>query len=191
MRSAKPKLLHPLCGPPMIDWPVAAARAAGAHRIVVVDAPERRLADVLGEFDDVEIAIQERADGTAGAVRAAAGRLERDRPVVILAGDVPLIRPETLRALVAAHESDGAAATMATAVLEDPRGYGRVLRAPDGTVERVVETKAAGDASELELHIREVNTGIFAFDGGRLLDALDRVRADNAQGEYYLPDVLP
>ena len=80
---------------------------------------------------------------------------------------------------------------MATAVLEDPTGYGRVVRAPDGTVERVVETKAPGDATELELHIREVNTGIFAFDGAALLDALEQVRGDNAQGELYLPDVLP
>ena len=76
-------------------------------------------------------------------------------------------------------------------VLEDPSGYGRVVRAPDGTVERVVETKAPGDATELELHIREVNTGIFAFDGGPLLQALAQVSSDNAQGELYLPDVLP
>ena len=191
MRSATPKLLHPLCGRAMIEWPVAAARAAGAHRIVVVDSPERRLAEVLGDPGDIVIAVQEHADGTAGAVRAAAEHIERDRPVVVLAGDVPLIRPETIARLVAAHERDGAAATIATAVLEDPRGYGRVVRAPDGTVERVVETKAAGDATELELHIREVNTGIFAFDGEALLDALGRVRAENAQGEYYLPDVLP
>ena len=76
-------------------------------------------------------------------------------------------------------------------VLADPAGYGRVVRAPDGSVERVVETKADGDATELELHIREVNTGMFAFDGGALLTALDEVRPDNAQGEHYLPDVLP
>ena len=76
-------------------------------------------------------------------------------------------------------------------MLDDPTGYGRVIRAPDGTVERVVETKAPGDATELELHIREVNTGVFAFDGDALLAALAEVRSDNAQGELYLPDVLP
>ena len=80
---------------------------------------------------------------------------------------------------------------MVTAVLDDPSGYGRVVRAPDGTVERVVETKAPGDATELELQIREVNTGIYAFDGGALLTRWSEVRADNAQGEHYLPDVLP
>ena len=76
-------------------------------------------------------------------------------------------------------------------MLEDPSGYGRVVRAPDGTVERVVETKSPGDATELELHIREVNTGMFAFEGGALLTALEQVSSDNAQGEQYLPDVLP
>jgi bifunctional UDP-N-acetylglucosamine pyrophosphorylase/glucosamine-1-phosphate N-acetyltransferase len=96
-----------------------------------------------------------------------------------------------LTGLVEAHTRSGAAATVATAVLEDPTGYGRVVRAPDGTVERVVETKAGGDATELELRIREINTGIYAFAGGELLAALDEVRSDNEQGEFYLPDVLP
>jgi bifunctional UDP-N-acetylglucosamine pyrophosphorylase/glucosamine-1-phosphate N-acetyltransferase len=189
MRSATPKLLHPLCGRPMIAWPVAAALAAGAARVVVVDGPERRLEANLGA--GVEIAIQHEARGTADAVRAAAEHIDPRRPVIVLAGDVPLIRACTLRALVEHHEREGAAATMATVVLEDPSGYGRVVRAPDGTVERVVETKTAGDATELELHIREVNTGIFAFDGQELLAALEQVRAHNAQGEHYLPDVLP
>jgi bifunctional UDP-N-acetylglucosamine pyrophosphorylase / glucosamine-1-phosphate N-acetyltransferase len=92
---------------------------------------------------------------------------------------------------VAAHQHSGAAATLATAVLEDPSGYGRVVRAPDGTVEKVVETKAPGDATEAELHIREISTGIYAFEGGALLAALEQVQSHNAQGEFYLPDVLP
>jgi bifunctional UDP-N-acetylglucosamine pyrophosphorylase/glucosamine-1-phosphate N-acetyltransferase len=106
-------------------------------------------------------------------------------------GDHPLISAETIRKLLEKHTTSGAAATIATAVLEDPSGYGRVIRGPDGTVERVAETKAVGDANSLELHIREVNTGLFAFDGPELLAALEQVRADNAQGELYLPDVLP
>jgi bifunctional UDP-N-acetylglucosamine pyrophosphorylase / glucosamine-1-phosphate N-acetyltransferase len=96
-----------------------------------------------------------------------------------------------MRALVEDHERAGAAATIATMVLEDPAGYGRVVRAPDGTVDRVVETKAPGDASEHELHIREVNTGMFAFDGNALTAALGEVGANNSQGEEYLPDVIP
>src|SRR6202020_535536 len=111
--------------------------------------------------------------------------------VVVLNGDVPLISSGSIQALVAEHERSGAAGTIATVVLDDASGYGRVVRAPDGTVERVVETKEPGDASELELHIREVSTGIFAFDGEALTTALAEVRADNAQGEHYLPDVLP
>jgi bifunctional UDP-N-acetylglucosamine pyrophosphorylase / glucosamine-1-phosphate N-acetyltransferase len=189
MRSAAPKLAHPLCGRPMIAWPVAAARAAGAGKVVVVDGPERTLESVLDA--DVEVAVQAQPLGTADAVRAAAGQIGGAETVIVLAGDVPLIRAETIRGLAEAHERSGAAATIATMVLEDPGAYGRVVRAPDGTVEKVVETKAPGDATEFELHIREVNTGIFAFDGAALLAALGRVRADNAQGELYLPDVLP
>jgi bifunctional UDP-N-acetylglucosamine pyrophosphorylase/glucosamine-1-phosphate N-acetyltransferase len=189
MRSATPKLLHPLCGRPMVCWPVAAARGAGAGTIVVVDSPEQPLADVLPA--DVTIAVQQQPRGTADAVKAAAGSIESGATVIVLAGDVPLITGETIAALASAHERSGAAATMATAVLDDPSGYGRVVRAPDGTVEKVVETKKPGDATELDLHIREVNTGVFAFDGDALLSALEEVGTGNVQGEYYLPDVLP
>jgi bifunctional UDP-N-acetylglucosamine pyrophosphorylase/glucosamine-1-phosphate N-acetyltransferase len=189
MRSAVQKLLHPLCGRPIVSWPVAAAREAGAARIVVVDSPERRLEAVLG--DGVELVVQERPLGTADAVKAAAAQIGPGDTVIVLNGDAPLITPETVRALVEEHQRSGAAATIATMVLDDPDGYGRVVRAPDGTVQRVVETKAPGDATELELHIREVNTGMFAFDGGPLVAALGEVGADNVQGEHYLPDVLP
>jgi len=191
MRSATPKLLHPICGRPMIAWPIAAARAAGAGAIIVVDGPARPLAQCLDRDGDVEIAIQQQPRGTADAVSAAASHIAPESTVVVLCGDVPLITPETIQDLAHAHEQSGAAATMATMALEDPSGYGRVIRGPDGTVERVVETKAPGDASELELRIREVNTGIYAFEGVELLAALGRVRAANAQGELYLPDVLP
>ena len=194
MRSATPKLLHEMCGRSLLAWPVAAARAAGASKVVVVDGPEARLAAAFG--DDVETAIQAEPRGTADAVRAASAQIAaaNGRPpatVIVLAGDVPLIRSETLRALAEEHQERGAAATMLTAVLDDATGYGRVVRGEDGTVERVVETKAAGDATEAELQIREVNTGIFAFDAGALLQALEQVSSDNAQGEQYLPDVLP
>ena len=189
MRSATPKVLHELCGRPLVAWPVAAARAAGATRVVVVDGPRRRLAEHLP--DGVAVAVQEQARGTGDAVKAAAAHLEGGVPVVILSGDVPLITSQAIAALVDAHRAAGAAGTMATMVLDDPAGYGRVVRAIDGTVERVVETKAPGDATPDQLAIREVNTGIFCFDGGALRGALDAITPDNAQGEYYLPDVLP
>jgi bifunctional UDP-N-acetylglucosamine pyrophosphorylase / glucosamine-1-phosphate N-acetyltransferase len=168
MRSAKPKLLHEVCGRPIIAWPVAAAWAAGAAKVVV-----------------------EEPRGTADAVRAAAAHIEPGATVIVLNADHPLITPDTLSGLAEAHAHSGAGATLATAVLDDPSGYGRVVRAPDGTVERVVETKAPGDATELELHIREISTGIYAFEGAALLAALEEVHPHNAQGELYLPDVLP
>src|SRR5438309_2151788 len=101
MRSATPKLLHPLCGRPMIAWPVSAALAAGAGRVVVVDGPDRRLADTLA--GRVELAVQEEARGTADAVKAAAAHIDAAGTVIVLAGDVPLIRAETLRGLLEHH----------------------------------------------------------------------------------------
>jgi bifunctional UDP-N-acetylglucosamine pyrophosphorylase/glucosamine-1-phosphate N-acetyltransferase len=189
MRSATPKLLHPLCGLPMICWPLRAAREAGAKKVVVVDSPARPLEQTVGEA--ATIVVQPEANGTAGAVRAATPEIEDGDTVIVIAGDTPLISAETITTLAEQHESSGAAATMATAVLDDPTGYGRVVRGPDGTVERVVETKAPGDATELELHIREVNTAVFAFEGAALVAALNEVTSDNAQGELYLPDVIP
>jgi bifunctional UDP-N-acetylglucosamine pyrophosphorylase/glucosamine-1-phosphate N-acetyltransferase len=189
MRSQTPKLLHPLCGLPMILWPLRAAKEAGAGSVIVVDSPHRPLEEIVG--DAATVVVQPEPNGTAGATKAAAPHIKAGDTVIVIAGDVPLISPDTIKALAEQHEQSGAAATIATAVLEDPTGYGRVVRAPDGTVERVVETKAPGDATELELHIREVNTGVFAFEGAALLAALDEVKSDNAQGELYLPDVIP
>jgi bifunctional UDP-N-acetylglucosamine pyrophosphorylase/glucosamine-1-phosphate N-acetyltransferase len=188
MRSSTPKVLHELCGIPMVLWPVRAALAAGAGRVVVVDSPARALESVLP--DGVELAVQPQSDGTGGAVRAAADLIDADAPVVVLSGDVPLVSAEAIVELVGVHASSGAAVTMATAMLEDPSGYGRVVRDPDGSVAGVVETKKPGDASEQELRIREVNSGIYVFSGSALLDALPRLTSDNAQGELYLPQTL-
>jgi bifunctional UDP-N-acetylglucosamine pyrophosphorylase/glucosamine-1-phosphate N-acetyltransferase len=196
MRSNAAKVLHELCGLPLVLWPVRAARAAGAGRVVVVDSPARALAPLLPE--GVELAVQERADGTGGAMRAAMAMLEAAdgpaldaaAPVVVLSGDVPLVSAQAIRELVDAHVASGAQATMATTVLDDPRGYGRVVRDADGAVLRVVETKQPGDATAAELEIREVNTGIFAFAARALSATLSRLSAENAQRELYLPQVL-
>lgn len=188
MRSNTPKVLHELCGIPMVLWPVRAALAAGAARIVVVDSPARALESVLPE--GIELAVQAQSDGTGGAVRAAAELIDPGAPVVVLSGDVPLVSSQTIAELVRAHFDGGAAATMATAVLENPAGYGRVVRDSDGSVARVVETKKPGDASDAELEIREVNSGIYVFDGAALLDVLPRLTAENAQREFYLPQTL-
>jgi bifunctional UDP-N-acetylglucosamine pyrophosphorylase/glucosamine-1-phosphate N-acetyltransferase len=189
MRSALPKVLHPLCGRPLISWPVAAALESGAGKVVVVDNPRRRLEDHLPE--GVVVAVQQRPNGTGDAVASAGSHIDATSTVVVINGDVPLISAEALTELVEAHEAGGAAATVVTMELDDPAGYGRVVRDREGNVERIVETKAEGDATEAELAIREVNTGVYAFDGGSLLAALADIDAANAQGELYLPDVLP
>ena len=196
MRSKTPKVLHELCGRPMVLWPVHAALEAGAGRVVVVDSPERALARVLPH--GVELAVQPRPDGTGGAVVAALSHLAdgaadaapEEAPLVVLSGDVPLVSAEAIHGLAEAHERGGAAATMVTTVLEDPSGYGRVVRDTSGAVERVVETKVEGDSSAEQLQIREVNTGLYAFQARALTDALPLLASDNAQAELYLPQVL-
>ncbi len=188
MRSDVPKVLHDLCGLPMGVWPVRAALAAGAGKVVVVDSPARPLEGVLPE--GVQLVVQPQPNGTGGAVIAAAELLDAEAPVVVLSGDVPLVSPEAIAELAAAHARSGAAATMASTILDDPTGYGRVVRDASGAVAKVVETKQAGDATAAEMEIREVNTGVYAFDGAALLGALPRLTADNAQGELYLPQVL-
>jgi len=196
MRSGTPKALHDLCGRPMLLWPVSAALAAGAGRVVVVDTPARALEPLLPE--GVELAVQQQPDGTGGAVAAAMAMLGSEggasldpaAPVLVLSGDVPLVSAEAIGELVEAHRASGAAATMATTILEDPTGYGRVVRDSGGAVERVVETRREGDATQAEREIREVNTGIFAFAADALSATLPRLSAENAQGELYLPQVL-
>src|SRR3954466_3730374 len=201
MRSRTPKMLHEICGRPMIDWTVAAALEAGAGKVVVIGSPDGALDGRLP--DGVVLTGQPEGNGTGGgggapargrrgggAALAAAGELDGGGPVVVVNGDAPLVTPDALRALVDAHGASGAAATIVTMVLDDPSGYGRVVRDGDGDVARVVETKRAGDATDDELAIAEVNAGVYAFDGERLLDALGRVGTDNAQGEVYLPAAL-
>jgi bifunctional UDP-N-acetylglucosamine pyrophosphorylase/glucosamine-1-phosphate N-acetyltransferase len=193
MRSRTPKVLHELCGIPMVLWPVRAALAAGAGRVVVVDSPELALEDVLPQ--GVRLAVQPHSNGTGGAVVAGVAELDSldtddDAPVVVLSGDVPLVSAETLAELVRAHEASGAGATMASTILEDPSGYGRVIRDEHGAVESVVETKTDGDATPEQLHIREVNTGVYVFSAHALREALPRLSASNAQGELYLPQAL-
>jgi bifunctional UDP-N-acetylglucosamine pyrophosphorylase/glucosamine-1-phosphate N-acetyltransferase len=189
MRSRLPKMLHPLCGRPLVCWSIAAAHQAGARRIVVVVSSGGELDGHLP--DDVVTVVQPQANGTGGAVQAAAGELTDGETVVVVPGDAPLITAHAITKLVDAHTASGAKATMATMHLGDPSGYGRVVRDANDDVERVVETKADGDATPEQQQIREVNSSIFAFDTRALKAALERLTPDNAQGELYLPDVLP
>ena len=189
MRSSTPKMLHPVCGRAMVAWPILAAREAGAGRVAAIVSPGRDLSAGLPE--GVETLEQPEPDGTGGAIRAAMALIEQSETVLVLSGDVPLLSATTIAGLLEAHAASPAAATMLTIELDDPGAYGRVLRAESGTVERVVEAKAAGDADPAQLAIREINAGTYAFDAAPLAAALATLSNDNAQGEYYLPDVFP
>jgi bifunctional UDP-N-acetylglucosamine pyrophosphorylase/glucosamine-1-phosphate N-acetyltransferase len=189
MHSSVPKVLHEVCGRPMIAWPILAARDAGATRICVIVSPDRDLSAALP--DGTETIVQPEADGTGGALRAAADVVRDSDTVVVLSGDTPLLNGDAIEGLLAAHGDAGAAATMMTTELEDPGTFGRVIRTADGEVDRIVEAKKPGDASAEELAIKEVNAGTYAFEAGPLTQALDGLSNDNAQGEYYLPDLLP
>ena len=189
MRSALPKVAHPVCGRPMVAWSVLAAREAGAGRVCVIVSPDRDISPYLPE--GTETVEQPDPDGTGGALRAALPALGTDGTVVVLSGDQPLVSAEEIAGLLARHREAGAAATLLTATLEDPAAYGRVIRDESGAVERVVEARNPGDASDAELAVKEVNAGTYAFEVAPLTDALGRLSTDNSQGELLLPDVLP
>jgi bifunctional UDP-N-acetylglucosamine pyrophosphorylase/glucosamine-1-phosphate N-acetyltransferase len=188
MRSATPKMLHPICGRPLVAWPILAAREAGAGRVTTIVSPGHDISAGLPE--GVETVVQPQADGTGGAVRAALPLIEEAKTVLVLSGDHPLISAAIISGFLEAHASSGAAATMMTIELDDPGSYGRVVRDARGEIERVVEAKADGDASAEELAIREINAGTYAFDAGPLATALAELSNDNAQGEYYLTNVF-
>jgi bifunctional UDP-N-acetylglucosamine pyrophosphorylase / glucosamine-1-phosphate N-acetyltransferase len=189
MRSAVPKVLHEVCGRPMVAWPVLAAREAGADRVAVIVSPDRDIGAALP--DGTETIEQPRADGTGGAVRAAHDLVRDSETVVVLSGDHPLITGEIIAALLQTHQAADAAATVMTVELDDPGAYGRIVRDEAGEVERIVETKDPTGVPADELAIREVNTGTYAFAAAPLVEALDRLRNDNPAGEYYIGDVLP
>jgi bifunctional UDP-N-acetylglucosamine pyrophosphorylase/glucosamine-1-phosphate N-acetyltransferase len=187
MRSSLPKVLHPVCGRPMIDWVIEAARRAGAQRIVCVTRPGEGVEQSLPE--GVEAAEQTTGEGTGSAVLAARDDIAPDSTVVVLSGDHPLISADLIASLVRRHQSEGAAATLLTTDRIDPAGYGRVVRAPDHSVERIVETKYPERVPPDELSIREVNVGTYAFAAGELFGALESV--DETRGERYLTSVFP
>ena len=188
MRSSLAKVLHPVCGVPMVAWSISAAREAGATVTVVVGPPDGSLEAHLPE--GVLHTVQPEPDGTAGALAAAVDHLGASTSVIVLAGDVPLIDANTISSVLEAHSSSGAAATVATMTLDDPTGYGRIVRDSDGNFQKVVETKNEADATPEQLGIREVNTGVIVFRTDGLGDLLAGVGSANAQGERYLPDAV-
>jgi len=187
MRSSLAKMLHPVCGKPMVEWVVDAARAAGAGRVVCVTRPDDGVAEGLP--GDVDVAEQGEGEGTGAAVLAARDRLEADRPVVIMSGDHPLVTADEIAGLVETHRRERAVATLLTTDGLDPAGYGRIVRGEDGSVERIVETKYPEGVPPEELAIREINLGTYSFQPPELLEALDQV--DTERGERYLTGVIP
>jgi bifunctional UDP-N-acetylglucosamine pyrophosphorylase/glucosamine-1-phosphate N-acetyltransferase len=195
MKSRTPKVLHPVAGRSLLGHVVEAASAVEPEHLVVVVGHGRDLVVAhLAEIAPwVVTVVQEQQHGTGHAVRVAlSGLADRglslsDGPAVVLTGDTPLLTGATLAALLTEHAATAAEATVLTARLEDPSGYGRVVRAPDGSVLRIVEHK---DASDAERGIDEVNSGMYAFEVPALVRALAGLTTDNAQGEQYLTDVI-
>jgi bifunctional UDP-N-acetylglucosamine pyrophosphorylase / glucosamine-1-phosphate N-acetyltransferase len=196
MRSATPKVLHPLCGRPMLLHVIDALVALPLERIVVVvghgaERVTKTLQEQLATEMPVEFVEQhiQRGTGDAASVALTAGvfDLDAEDDLLVVPGDAPLLRSETLAALARAHREIDAAVTVLSAVLDDPTGYGRVVRDENGEVDHVVEQP---DAMPLELEISEVNTSIYCFRRGLLAPALRRLSPENAQGEYYLTDAV-
>ncbi|EJQ18122.1 bifunctional N-acetylglucosamine-1-phosphate uridyltransferase/glucosamine-1-phosphate acetyltransferase [Bacillus cereus] len=187
MKSKLYKVLHPVCGKPMVQHVVDQVSQLGMQKLVtVVGHGAEMVQEQLGNVS--EFALQAEQLGTAHAVDQAANVLANEEgTTLVICGDTPLITAETMEALLQQHEEAGAMATVLTAYIEEPAGYGRIVRNENGHVEKIVEHK---DANEKELAIKEINTGTYCFDNKALFASLSKVSNDNVQGEYYLPDVI-
>ncbi|MBM7716699.1 bifunctional UDP-N-acetylglucosamine pyrophosphorylase/glucosamine-1-phosphate N-acetyltransferase [Bacillus thermophilus] len=187
MKSKLYKVLHPVCGKPMVEHVVDNISELQVNETVtVVGFGADMVRQHLGGKS--RFVIQEEQLGTAHAVMQAKDALgDKKGTTLVICGDTPLIKSETMSALIKQHEETGAKATVLTAFAENPHGYGRIIRNAEGAVERIVEHK---DANEEELRIHEINTGTYCFDNEALFEALENVSNDNSQGEYYLPDVI-
>lgn len=186
MKSKKPKVAHEILGKPLVRWVVDAAREAGADRIVSVVGHAREIVEPL--VSDTEVVVQKAQRGTADAVLTCKEALAGfDGSLLVLSGDCPLITPDTIRELADMRARSNAAVVVLTMELDDPFGYGRIIRDGEGRVERIVEQK---DANAAEAAVTECNSGFYCFDAQALFEALEQVGSDNAQGEFYLTDVL-
>src|SRR2546426_4270101 len=186
MNSRTPKVLHPVAGRPMLLWSMAAARALDPARTLVVVNPAQDGVQALlnGEGQTVS---QANPLGTGHALAQVSAAHRTSGPVVVLYADAPLLRPETLKHLVAEHRKANAAVTLLTASLDDPTGYGRIVRSRNDAFRDIVEEK---DASDEQKQIREVNSGVYVFNGQLLWPALQKLENKNRAGEYYLTDIV-
>lgn len=186
MKSRLNKVLHPLCGRPVVEHVILASQAAGVNRCYVVIGRDAEQAMArLG--DGLQFVLQTEQLGTGHAVMQVEPVYQGEDLTFVLCGDAPLIRPETLRAMQAVHLAEQAAVTVLTTRLENPADFGRIVRDQAGRITGIVEAK---DATPAELQIQEINTGFFCFNAAVLFQALGQIDNRNAQGEYYLTDVV-
>lgn len=187
MKSDLPKVVHTIEDKCLVDYVIEAVRGAGAQKVCLVVGYQHDVVEASIQHKDVEFVLQEEQLGTGHAVKCAKDFIGTDGEVMILAGDTPLITAETLKRLVAYHREKGNAVTALSAMMEDPTGYGRIIRDIDGNFIKNVEHK---DANEKERESHEINSGMYLFDAEALNHALEEITPNNAQGEYYLPDTL-
>ncbi len=188
MKSDLPKVLHLVDGVPMVAHVINLSKAVGSDRTVLILGHEKEMVIDAVQDMNVEYVIQEPQLGTGHAVQQTYSLLNNFAGnVLVLSGDVPLLRTTTLQKMVEIQNTGNHGATVLTALFDDPFGYGRVVRKSDNTLDKIVEHK---DCTEEQLKIKEINAGIYIFDAESLFPALDKISADNEQKEYYLPDAL-
>lgn len=187
MKSKLYKVLHPVCGKPMVGHVLDAVQQVQCERsVVIVGHGAEAVQAYLG--DRAEYALQSEQLGTGHAIQQAESLLGTEQgTTIIICGDTPLVTPETLENIIANHESQGAAVTILTASMTDPTGYGRIIRGADGSVQKIIEQK---EGTPEELAVQEINTGTYCFDNSKLFQALSQITNDNAQQEYYLTDCI-
>jgi bifunctional UDP-N-acetylglucosamine pyrophosphorylase/glucosamine-1-phosphate N-acetyltransferase len=188
MKSDLAKVLHPLCGKTLVEHVARSAQQAGVARTVVIVGHQAEQVKQALSGLEVEFVLQAEQKGTGHAVMQALPAIKNFAgELLVLYGDVPLIKPETIVSLLKRHRAERNACTMLTTVIDQPGGYGRIIRGADGFVAKIVEAR---DASPEELAVKEINPAIYAFENQRLVEALGQLKPNNKQGEYYLTDVI-
>ncbi len=185
MKSKLPKVLHPVCGKPMLLWVIDTVQDLSEHVCVVLSHSAEQIRQVLPPH--VEVRIQKEQLGTAHAVMSAQDFIDPNDDVMVLYGDMPLVKKETLMKVVDQHKNDENYVTIISTTMADPTGYGRIVRDPVGRFLKIVEETEASDQEKM---IKEINTGIYVFKGRALLETLPKIKPDNAKGEYYLTDTV-
>lgn len=187
MVSAIPKVLHPAAGKPMVAHVINQVKAAGIKDIVlVVGAGREKVEEAMSE-EQIQFVVQEQQLGTGHALMQAGPAVDHEGQVLVLAGDTPLLRSQLLKELMSFHQQQGSAATVLSCGVDNPYGYGRIIRDKEGFLERIVEEKDADDSQKV---IKEINSGIYCFNARTVFEKLSCLKNSNAQGEYYLTDVI-